>query len=127
MNRLSLLIACLAAAAADTCLAADPAECLATCTSEQRQCQGGAKPQKDRLMAAAPAPDWDRHAQGAQVGHLSGRNVLGTDNSVAAFKRLARDGACEASFTQCSRDCGRAPGAGAGEAGKDDRHDGQAG
>jgi hypothetical protein len=125
MHRLALLIACLAAAAAHTSFAADAAACSSACVSEQRACQGGAQPKKERLMAASRVSDVDSHAQGAQFGQLRGHNVLGTDNSVTSFKRLSQASACEAAFKQCTRDCGPAPEASV--AGKGDQPDKQGG
>jgi hypothetical protein len=125
MHRLALLTACLAATAAHTCFAADTAACTSACASEQRACQGGVQPKKERLMAASRVSDVDTHAQGAQFGQLRGHNVLGTDNSVTSFKRLSQAGACEAAFKQCTRDCGPAPEAGL--AGKGEQQDKQGG
>ncbi|MGB9107127.1 MAG: hypothetical protein WCC39_00430 [Telluria sp.] len=125
MHRLTLLIACLAATMSHACFAADTAACTAACASEQRACQGGAQPRKERLMAASRVSDVDAHAQGAQFGQLRGHNVLGTDNSVSSFKRLSQAGACEADFKQCARDCGPAPEAGvAGKGGPQDKQGG---
>lgn len=117
-KHLALWIACLAAGATNTCLAADPAICLAACASEQQRCQGGVQPEQDRLMAAA-VPERSARPIGTQLGQLRGANVLEIDNSTSSFKRLSQTNACQAGDQQCSRDCGRVYGAEA--VGKRDR------
>jgi hypothetical protein len=123
MKRLALLIACLAASAANTCLAAEPEACMAACASEQQQCKGP-QPKDDRLMHAGPQQS---RADKRVAGGLRGYDQRATDEDAASFRRLARGSACEAGYQQCTRDCCKAQGAGACEAAKDAGQAGQTG
>jgi hypothetical protein len=97
---------------------------MASCTSEQRLCQGGAKAKQERLIVPAD-PDKGLREPGSQVGQLRSRSALTMDSSTGSFKRLARSSACDAGYQQCTRDCGQAQDSGA--AGKDTAQAGQAG
>ena len=102
MHRFALLIACLAVAAANTCLADEPASCKSMCVSEQQQCSG-AQPKDARLMRAGP-PAKNQLASG-NPGGLRGYDPRQHDEGADAFRRAARGSACEATARQCALDC----------------------
>jgi hypothetical protein len=68
---------------------------MASCASEQRQCQGGARAKQERFIVPA-APDKGLREPGAQVGQPRSRSALTIDSSTGSFKRPARSSACEA-------------------------------
>ena len=104
MNRLAVFIACLAATAANACLAEEPAFCKSMCASEQGQCRANAQlqPKEERLMP--PAPSKNQMARTA-AGGLRGYDERALNEDGASFRRLARGSACEAGYQQCTRDC----------------------
>jgi hypothetical protein len=114
MNRLTLLLACLAASAANTCLAADPAFCKSMCASEQRQCHASAQlqPKEERLMPS-DTPDKNPLARTAQ-GEVQGVGARALGASGDTNRRLARASACETRYQACTRSCAQPQNAGDG-------------
>jgi hypothetical protein len=116
MNRLALLIACLAASAAGSCLAEDAAFCKSMCASEQSQCRAQAQlPPKEEGIMKVAAPDRNVMARTA-AGGVRGYDAQAIDNAGASVRRLARGGVCDAHFQQCERECGPAQDKGAAKA-----------
>lgn len=112
MKRLALLIACLAASAANTCLAEDPAFCKSMCTSEQRQCRADAQlqPREERLMPS-DTPDKNPLARTAQ-GEVQAAGTRALNTSGDTARRMARGSACESRYQACTRSCAQPPKAG---------------
>jgi hypothetical protein len=105
MNRLAVLFAFLAATAANTCLAEDPAFCKSMCASEQRSCHASAQlqPKEERLLNS-DAPDRNPFAHTAQGEVRSPSNrALGASGDTN--RRMARSSACETGYQACMRSC----------------------
>jgi len=105
MKRKSLLIACLAAAAANTCLAEDPAFCKSMCVSEQRSCQASAQlqPKEERLMPS-DTPDKNPFARASQ-GEIQSSSSRALGASGDTNRRMARTSACATRYQACTRSC----------------------
>lgn len=105
MKRLALLIACLAASAAQTCLAEDAAFCKSMCVSEQRECRADAQlqPKEERLM---PGDTADRNplARAAQ-NEVQGAGTRALGAAGDTNRRVARVSACDTRYQQCTRSC----------------------
>ena len=105
MKRLALLIACLAASAANTCLADDPAFCKSMCASEQRSCHANAQlqPTEDGLLPS-DTPDRNPLARTPQGEVRSpGSRALGASGDTN--RRMARASACDTGYQACTRSC----------------------
>ena len=105
MNRLAVLIAFLAASAANTCLAEDPAFCKSMCASEQRSCHANAQlqPKVERLMPS-DTPDKNTFARTAQ-GEMQSSSSRALRASGDTNRRMARTSACETRYQACTRSC----------------------
>jgi hypothetical protein len=119
MNRLAVLIACLAATAANTCLAEDPAFCKSMCASEQRSCHANAQlqPKEERLMPS-DTPDKNPFARASQ-GEIQSSSSRALGASGDTSRRMARTSACETRYQACTRSCAQPQNPkGSGDAGK---------
>jgi hypothetical protein len=105
MHRFALLIACLAATAANTCLAEDPAFCKSMCASEQRSCHANAQlqPKEERLMPS-DTPDKNPFARASQ-GEVQSPSSRALGASGDTNRRMARSSACETRYQACTRSC----------------------
>jgi hypothetical protein len=105
MNRLAALIALLAATAANTCLAEDPAFCKSMCASEQRSCHADAQlqPKEERLMPS-DTPDKNPFARASQ-GEIQSSSSRALGASGDTNRRMARSSACATRYQACMRSC----------------------
>lgn len=105
MKRLALLMACLAASAAQTCLAEDPAFCKSMCASEQRECRADAQlPPQEQRLAPSQLADRNPFARAAQ-NEVQGPGTRALGDAGDTNRRVARVNACDTRYQQCTRSC----------------------
>jgi hypothetical protein len=103
MNRLALLIACLATAG--ICRAEDPAFCKSMCASEQNACRADARLRaKEEPFTENDLPRRNPFARTAQEA-VRTPDLRALDAAGDQSRRTQRLGSCDATYQRCTRGC----------------------
>jgi hypothetical protein len=109
MNRLAVLIACLAATASSLCFAAAPAEdpafCRSMCSSEQNACRAEARVQpKEERFGANDFPERNPFARTAQQ-QVARPETRALDAAGDQNRKQQRLGSCDSTYQRCTQSC----------------------